>query len=208
MGFVGALNDPLRGPTFHIASGCTTAAAPCASSSIPPSCVSRSSPSRWVCARKSPALSSSPRRSRTNVAASGAPSRSSRKSFLLGWDFARAGATATRVAEFMFDEGLAQGERPRDIRAWIEGSSINRDIGQRTCAWPALVVVRNLMAASTSGKVRLLNRWNGSRLLRTPHAGVDASYSCVQTYSGHWDAILPRIGLDERCWPIAPNRST
>jgi len=123
MGFVGALNDPLRGPTFHIASGCTTAAAPCASSSMrhPPSCVSRSSPSRWICSRKSPALSSSPRRSRTNVAASGAPSRSSRKSFLLGWDFARAGATATRVAEFMFDEGLAQGERPRDIWAWIEG---------------------------------------------------------------------------------------
>jgi malate dehydrogenase (oxaloacetate-decarboxylating)(NADP+) len=29
--------------------------------------------------------------------------------------------TAARVAEFMFDEGLAQVERPRDIRAWIEG---------------------------------------------------------------------------------------
>src|SRR5262249_48932615 len=29
--------------------------------------------------------------------------------------------TATRVAEFMFDEGLAQVERPRNIRAWIEG---------------------------------------------------------------------------------------
>jgi malate dehydrogenase (oxaloacetate-decarboxylating)(NADP+) len=29
--------------------------------------------------------------------------------------------TAARVAEFMFDEGLAQAERPRDIRAWIEG---------------------------------------------------------------------------------------
>lgn len=29
--------------------------------------------------------------------------------------------TATRIAEFMFDEGLAQVERPRDIRAWIEG---------------------------------------------------------------------------------------
>jgi len=28
--------------------------------------------------------------------------------------------TATRVAEFMFDEGLAQVKRPRDIRAWIE----------------------------------------------------------------------------------------
>ena len=28
--------------------------------------------------------------------------------------------TATRVAEFMFDKGLAQAERPRDIRAWIE----------------------------------------------------------------------------------------
>jgi malate dehydrogenase (oxaloacetate-decarboxylating)(NADP+) len=28
--------------------------------------------------------------------------------------------TATRVAEFMFDQGLAQVERPRDIRAWIE----------------------------------------------------------------------------------------
>jgi hypothetical protein len=28
--------------------------------------------------------------------------------------------TATRVAEFMFDNGLAQVERPRDIRAWIE----------------------------------------------------------------------------------------
>jgi len=29
--------------------------------------------------------------------------------------------TATRVAEFMFDKGLAQVERPADIRAWIEG---------------------------------------------------------------------------------------
>jgi malate dehydrogenase (oxaloacetate-decarboxylating)(NADP+) len=29
--------------------------------------------------------------------------------------------TATRVAEFMFDKGLAQAERPRDIRTWIEG---------------------------------------------------------------------------------------
>jgi malate dehydrogenase (oxaloacetate-decarboxylating)(NADP+) len=30
-------------------------------------------------------------------------------------------ATATRVAEFMFDKGLATVARPRDIRAWIEG---------------------------------------------------------------------------------------
>jgi malate dehydrogenase (oxaloacetate-decarboxylating)(NADP+) len=29
--------------------------------------------------------------------------------------------TAIRVAEFMFDQGLAQAERPRDYRAWIEG---------------------------------------------------------------------------------------
>ncbi|HUL92966.1 MAG TPA: malic enzyme-like NAD(P)-binding protein, partial [Burkholderiales bacterium] len=29
--------------------------------------------------------------------------------------------TATRVAEYMFDKGLAQVERPHDIRAWIEG---------------------------------------------------------------------------------------
>jgi malate dehydrogenase (oxaloacetate-decarboxylating)(NADP+) len=29
--------------------------------------------------------------------------------------------TATRVAEYMFDEGLAQVKRPLDIRAWIEG---------------------------------------------------------------------------------------
>ncbi len=28
--------------------------------------------------------------------------------------------TATRVAEYMFDRGLAQVDRPRDIRAWIE----------------------------------------------------------------------------------------
>jgi malate dehydrogenase (oxaloacetate-decarboxylating)(NADP+) len=28
--------------------------------------------------------------------------------------------TATRVADFMFDTGLAQAERPRDTRAWIE----------------------------------------------------------------------------------------
>jgi malate dehydrogenase (oxaloacetate-decarboxylating)(NADP+) len=28
--------------------------------------------------------------------------------------------TATRVAEFMFDQGLAQVDRPRDIRSWIE----------------------------------------------------------------------------------------
>jgi malate dehydrogenase (oxaloacetate-decarboxylating)(NADP+) len=27
--------------------------------------------------------------------------------------------TATRVAEFMFEKGLAQAERPRDIRTWI-----------------------------------------------------------------------------------------
>jgi malate dehydrogenase (oxaloacetate-decarboxylating)(NADP+) len=29
--------------------------------------------------------------------------------------------TATRVAEFMFDQDLAQVERPRDVRGWIEG---------------------------------------------------------------------------------------
>jgi malate dehydrogenase (oxaloacetate-decarboxylating)(NADP+) len=29
--------------------------------------------------------------------------------------------TATRVAEFMFEQGLAQGERPQDMRTWIEG---------------------------------------------------------------------------------------
>ena len=29
--------------------------------------------------------------------------------------------TATRVAEFMFEQGLAQVERPRDLRSWIEG---------------------------------------------------------------------------------------
>src|SRR5246500_2718482 len=29
--------------------------------------------------------------------------------------------TASRIAEFMFDKGLAQVERPQDIRAWIEG---------------------------------------------------------------------------------------
>ncbi len=29
--------------------------------------------------------------------------------------------TATRIVEYMFDAGLAQVERPRDIRAWIEG---------------------------------------------------------------------------------------
>ena len=29
--------------------------------------------------------------------------------------------TAVRVAEFMFDQGLAQVERPRDLRAWIQG---------------------------------------------------------------------------------------
>ena len=29
--------------------------------------------------------------------------------------------TAARIAEFMFDAGLAQVERPRDIRGWIEG---------------------------------------------------------------------------------------
>jgi len=29
--------------------------------------------------------------------------------------------TATRVAEFMFDNGLAQAKRPPDVRAWIEG---------------------------------------------------------------------------------------
>jgi len=29
--------------------------------------------------------------------------------------------TATRIAEFMFDNGLAKAKRPADIRAWIEG---------------------------------------------------------------------------------------
>jgi hypothetical protein len=29
--------------------------------------------------------------------------------------------TGPRIAEFMFEKGLAQAERPHDIRAWIEG---------------------------------------------------------------------------------------
>jgi malate dehydrogenase (oxaloacetate-decarboxylating)(NADP+) len=29
--------------------------------------------------------------------------------------------TATRIADYMFDAGLAQVERPRDLRLWIEG---------------------------------------------------------------------------------------
>jgi malate dehydrogenase (oxaloacetate-decarboxylating)(NADP+) len=29
--------------------------------------------------------------------------------------------TAARIAEYMFDSGLAQVDRPRDIRAWVEG---------------------------------------------------------------------------------------
>ena len=29
--------------------------------------------------------------------------------------------TATRVAEYMFDSGLAKASRPKDIRAWLEG---------------------------------------------------------------------------------------
>jgi malate dehydrogenase (oxaloacetate-decarboxylating)(NADP+) len=33
--------------------------------------------------------------------------------------------TATRVAEFMFDQGLAQAERPRAIRTWIEDQLYN-----------------------------------------------------------------------------------
>jgi malate dehydrogenase (oxaloacetate-decarboxylating)(NADP+) len=33
--------------------------------------------------------------------------------------------TAARVAEFMFDQGLAQAARPKDIRAWIEGQLYN-----------------------------------------------------------------------------------
>jgi hypothetical protein len=43
-------------------------------------------------------------------------------------DFARAGATATRVAEFMFGEARAQVERPHDIRAWIEGQLLSTAI--------------------------------------------------------------------------------
>src|SRR5436190_7390486 len=100
----------------------------------PPGCVSRSSRSRWICSRKSPALSSSPRRGRTNVAASGAPSLvfeevvSTKMGYDKVSDFGRAGATATRVAELMFDESLAQVERPRDIRAWIEGQLLSTAI--------------------------------------------------------------------------------
>jgi malate dehydrogenase (oxaloacetate-decarboxylating)(NADP+) len=30
-------------------------------------------------------------------------------------------STATRVAEYMFDQGLAQVQRPKDVRSWIEG---------------------------------------------------------------------------------------
>jgi malate dehydrogenase (oxaloacetate-decarboxylating)(NADP+) len=35
--------------------------------------------------------------------------------------------TATRVAEFMFEEGLAQVRRPDDIRAWIESQLYQPD---------------------------------------------------------------------------------
>ena len=34
-------------------------------------------------------------------------------------------AIATRVAEFIFDNGLATTERPTDIRTWIEGQLYN-----------------------------------------------------------------------------------
>ena len=36
--------------------------------------------------------------------------------------------TATRVAEYMFDKGLAQVKRPSDIRALDRGSALYADI--------------------------------------------------------------------------------
>ena len=38
--------------------------------------------------------------------------------------------------------------------------------------------------------------------------GVDVSDSCLLTFSRHLDAIFPRIGLDQRCTLVAPNRPT
>ena len=38
--------------------------------------------------------------------------------------------TATRVAEYMFDKGLAQARRPKDIRKWIEGQLYVARYGQ------------------------------------------------------------------------------
>ncbi len=39
-------------------------------------------------------------------------------------------ATATRVAEYMFDQGLATAERPREIRTWIEAMLYKPEYGQ------------------------------------------------------------------------------
>jgi malate dehydrogenase (oxaloacetate-decarboxylating)(NADP+) len=38
-------------------------------------------------------------------------------------------STATRVAESMFDQGLAQGERPRGLRGWIAGQLYKPEYG-------------------------------------------------------------------------------
>ena len=84
-----------RGPGFRTASGCTTAAARCARSSMRnhPSSTSRSSPSPWICSRRSRASSSSRRRDRTSAAVSAAPSRSSRRSSPRRWATTRSAIT-------------------------------------------------------------------------------------------------------------------
>jgi len=80
---------------FRIASGCTTAAALCAGSSTlrPPNCTSRSSRSRWICSLRLRVSSSSHQRDRTNVVASEAPSRSSRRLSPPRWGTTRSATT-------------------------------------------------------------------------------------------------------------------
>ena len=38
--------------------------------------------------------------------------------------------TATRVAEYIFDQGLATVERPKDVRAWIEAMTYKPEYKQ------------------------------------------------------------------------------
>jgi malate dehydrogenase (oxaloacetate-decarboxylating)(NADP+) len=85
--------------------------------------------------------------------------------------------TATRVAEYMFDEGLAQVERPRDLRAWCEG-----EIGLRLDGRPG---PHDVLGVGS----RFVDGWRLSAPPATwPNSALSILFACQPTSRLSWRA--------------------
>jgi hypothetical protein len=127
--------------------------------------------------------------------------------------------TAARVADFIFDNGLLQAERPRDARSWSRSASTSRAADQPKQAaleWPlALIthwIITRLFSRFVDKPTDLLGgtlavvaagvRLQGNK--RYDHAGrqFSACHRVVSAGSEKWHFLYPRW----RCRPGSPHR--